>query len=161
MTTDTHSAELSRLLDRFGLHLPDLRFIERDALSKAQPATIHTTDRTPVIFDPDHGTPVSPRESCKEAGTMDIGGKSTTGADGRFRWKLTAFICEGPFTLTEEPVAFVATPRAVAPVLMTTNTVAAGNDLEIDVFSWTTEGTPAPFTRFSWRCWLQLPPVIL
>lgn len=161
MTTDTHSAELARLLDRVGLHLPDLRFIDRDAISKAAPATIHTTDRTPVIFDPTHGAASGPRESCAEAATMDIGGKATTGGDGRFLWKLSAYVCEKPFILSDEPVAFVATPRATAPVLITTNTVATGNDLQIDVFSWTAEGTPAPFTRFSWRCWLQLPPVLL
>ena len=162
MTTDSAGlAEIARLLDRFGLHIPDLRFLDRDAISKAAPATIHTTDRTPVIFDPEHGTPSGPREICTEAATMDIGGKATTGGDGRFLWKLSAYVCEKPFILSDEPVAFVATPRAAAPVLVTTTTLATGNDLQVEVFSWTAAGAPAPFTRFSWRCWLQLPPVIL
>ena len=162
MTTDSpHPAELSRLLDRFGLHLPDLRFIERDALSNNEGVQVHTTDRTPVIFDPTHGSPGGPRESCADSRALDIGGKSVTGVDGKVRWKLTSYICEDIHLSVEEPAAFVATPRSTVPVMMTTNTVATGPDLEIDVFSWTPAGDPAPFVRFSWRCWVQQPPVIL
>ncbi|MDH3264354.1 MAG: hypothetical protein OEM24_10175, partial [Paracoccaceae bacterium] len=92
---------------------------------------------------------------------MDIGGKSVTGSDGKMRWKLSNYICDLGRIVIEEPVAFVATPRATTPFLMTSITVSLGNDLEIDVFSWDVNGNPAAGTRFSWRCWFNFPPVIL
>lgn len=160
---DDRIAEMRTALGKFGLQLPELRFIERDALSNVEPTQFHITDRTPVIFDPSHGTGTGggPREIRFAGQAMDIGGKSITGNDGRMQWKLTNYICEGNLQIIEEPVAFVATPRATGPVLMTTNTVSTGNDLVIDVFSWTVAGAPAANTRFSWRCWFNFPQIIL
>ncbi|MGB5558599.1 MAG: hypothetical protein WBN04_11370, partial [Paracoccaceae bacterium] len=92
---------------------------------------------------------------------MDIGGKSVTGSDGKLRWKLSNYICDIGIVFIDEPVAFVATARATVARMMTSNTVSTGRDLEIDVFSWDSDGKPASGTRFSWRCWFNLPPVIL
>lgn len=164
MTKDSEQvAALRKALSGLDLHLPDLNFIERDALSNVEPTQFHVTDRTPVIFDPSHGTGTGggPREFCFAGQAMDIGGKSVTGSDGKMRWVLKNYICDDRLIAVDEPVAFVATPRATGPVLMTTNTVSSGSDLVIDVFSWTITGAPAANTRFSWRCWFSFPPIIL
>ena len=158
--TDDAVTALRQHFDRLGLDPFSLRFLDRDALSNVEGVQLHTTDRTPVIFDPTHGGG-GPREICAQGQGLDIGGKAVTGSDGKLRWKLTNFICEDIHLGVEEPAAFVATPRSTVPVLMTTNTVSTGPDLEIDVFSWTLSGDPAPGVRFSWRCWVNLPPVIL
>jgi hypothetical protein len=159
---DERVAAVHTALGKFGLHLPELNFIEKDALSNVEGTRFHITDRTPVIFDPDHSSGAGgPREFCFSGQAMDIGGKSITGSDGKMRWILTNYICEDALRVIEEPVAFVATPRATGPVLMTSNTVSTGTDLVIDVFSWNTDGTPAANTRFSWRCWFNFPQIIL
>lgn len=158
-----HVAALRKALGGLDLHLPDLRFIERDALSNIESTQFHITDRTPVIFDPSHstGSGGGPREFCFAGQGMDIAGKAVTGNSGRMQWKLTSYICENGPLLIEEPAAFVATPRSAGPVMMTSTTVSVGPDLVIDVFSWTTGGAPAPNTAFSWRCWFNLVPIIL
>lgn len=160
---DERVASIRTALQGFGLDLPVLKFIERDALSNVQGAQVHITDRTPVIFDPttSDGSGGGPREFCFAGPGMDIGGKAVTGSDGRMQWKLTNYICENGPLAVDEPVSFVATPRAASAVMMTSTTVSTGSDLVIDVFSWNPDGSPAPGTRFSWRCWFNLPPIIL
>ncbi len=164
MTKDTKNvAEMRKALGNFGLDLGQLNFIERDALSNVEGTRFHITDRTPILVpddSPSHGGG-GPREFCFSGQAMDIGGKSITGSDGKMRWILTNYICEDALRVIEEPVAFVATPRATGPVMMTSNTVSTGNDLVIDVFSWNADGTPAANIRFSWRCWFNFPQIIL
>lgn len=158
--TDDHVAAMHTALGNFGLQLPDLNFIERDALSNVEPTQFHITDRTPVIFDPSHSTGAGggPREFCFPGRAMDIGGKAMTGSDGMMRWKLTSYVCQNDHLLIEEPVSFVATARSTRAVMMTTNTVSVANgDLVIDVFSWNVDGSPAANTRFGWRCWFNFP----
>lgn len=158
---DKNVAELQRALAKLDLHLPELNFIERDALSNVEGTQFHVTDRTPVIFDPDVSSGSGgPREFCFAGQSMDIGGKAATGADGKMRWKLSNYICDLGQIIIEEPIAFVATARSTTPVVMTTNTISVGNDLEIDVFSWDQSGNPSPGKRYSWRCWFNFPPVI-
>jgi hypothetical protein len=159
---DKRIAAIHTALGNLGLDLPSLNFIERDALSNVEGTRFHVTDRTPILV-PDDASHAGggPREFCFAGQAMDIGGKSITGSDGKMRWTLKDYICEDPLMFIEEPVAFVATPRAAGPVMMTSTTVSTGNDLVIDVFSWNTNGTPAASTRFSWRCWFNFPQVIL
>jgi hypothetical protein len=152
--------ELMKALQAFDLPLLDLNFVVRDALSNTTRTQIHITDRTPVILDPDIGGGDSNREFCNVGDGIDIGGKSSTGNDGKTHWKLSNFICESSAITVDEPVAFVATARADRPIVMTSETVAVGNDLEIDVYSWDINGNPAPGTRFSWRCWAHNPIVV-
>jgi hypothetical protein len=160
---DERVAAVHTALGNLGLDLPSLNFIEKDALSNVEGTRFHITDRTPILVpddSPSHGGG-GPREFCFSGQAMDIGGKAVTGSDGKMRWILTNYICEDALRVIDEPVAFVATPRATGPVLMTSNTVSTGNDLVIDVFSWNTDGTPAASTRFSWRCWFNFPQIIL
>ena len=151
---------LTKALQAFGIPLPEINFVVRDALSNTTRIQIHETDRTPVVFDPDIGGGDGIREICSFSNGIDTGGKSVTGSDGKTRWRLSHFICESGAIKVEEPVAFVATARADRPVIMTSETVSVGNDLEIDIYSWDINGNPAPGTRFSWRCWAHSPAVV-
>lgn len=154
--------DLRKALANLDLHLPELKFIEKDAISNVEATQFHNTDRTPVIFDPDVSDGSGgPREFCFSGQAMDIGGKAVTGSDGKMRWKLTNYICEDRLMVVDEPVAFVATARATVARMMTSNTVSTGKDLEIDVFSWDSDGNPAGGTSFSWRCWFNFPVIIL
>ena len=148
---------LTKALQAFDLPLLDLNFVVRDALSNTTRTQIHITDRTPVVFDPDISGGDGIREFCNVGDGIDIGGKSATGSDGKTRWRLSNFICESAAINVDEPVAFVATARADRPVVMTSETVSVGNNLEIDIYSWDINGNPAPGTRFSWRCWAHSP----
>jgi hypothetical protein len=145
-------------LGRFNIEADRIHLIERNALSTShQNVIIHETDRTPVIFDPDLGGDAGPRERCETRPySMDIGGVASTDRDGRFRWKLSDFICNDPDTSGHysEPISFVATAMRSTPITMTTRVRNVGDDVEIDVFSWDATGDPAPSVRFGWRLWI-------
>lgn len=77
---------LTKALQAFGIQLSDLNFVVRDALSNTTQTQIHTTDRTPVVLDPDTGGG-GIREFCNVGHGIDIGGKSVTGSNGKTRWR--------------------------------------------------------------------------
>ncbi|MEM9740493.1 MAG: hypothetical protein AAF829_11545 [Pseudomonadota bacterium] len=150
--------QLVKALDQFDLDIGILNFVERDALStNHSPVTIHQTDRTPVVVDPDIGGDGSPRESCSTRfATVDICGLTRTGRDGSVRWKLSDYQC-GPIsqeTAYEQPHGFVATAMTSSPVLVTARQRLLDNDVEFDVFTWQTDGMPAERIQFSWRYWV-------
>jgi hypothetical protein len=108
-----------------------------------------------VVFDPDIGPGDGVVERCfPSVNGFDIGGKATTNDAGRLTWKLSDFTCDISSAI-EEPASFVATAQSDSPVILTTKTVFAGNNLVIEVFSWNVDGNPAPNVRFAWRCWMM------
>ncbi len=153
---------LRKLFLDLGLNFPGLNFIERDAVYRVQSATVHETDRTPVIFDPDlgGGTGETPAR-CFESGAIDVGGQASTDNAGRFTWKLSSFVCKSDRANFVKPETFVATAISGSPIFLTTRTVSATGDLVIDVFSWDTDGAPAPNVRFAWRCWVPTQAIVL
>src|SRR5262245_23011234 len=84
---------LKKLLRDLGLDFPGFNFVERDALYRIQGATVHETDRTPVIFDPDLGSPGEVPVRCYPSEAIDLGGQAVTDAAGRLTWKLSDFVC--------------------------------------------------------------------
>lgn len=161
MTTESKLKRLAKALADLGLKFPGLNFIQRDALSAGQSVRIHEVDRTPVVVDPDIGTGDGIKERCFDSRGLDVGGRDSTGSNGRTTWRLSDFICLAGRPRFSEPKSFVATAEAsAAAIVMTTRTVSAGSDLVIDVFSWNIDGSPAPSVRFSFRCWTEDPIVI-
>ena len=53
-----------------------------------------------------------------------------------------------PFTMVDDPVSFVVTAMADSPVFMTAPIVSTGQDLIVNVFSWITDGKPAPKVHY-------------
>jgi hypothetical protein len=157
--TEAELKKIRAALAALKLDLPELNFIQKDSLSNVENVTIHQVDRTPVVFDPDLGEG-QPQEFCFASRGLDIAGKAVTDRNGRHRWELKNYICEAPRVSISEPVAFVATARSRVPVVMTTETVATGTTLVIEVFSWDMSGAAAANVRFSWRCWAESPHII-
>lgn len=147
--------KLKKLLADLGLSFPGIDFLERDCLYRAQGATAHEVDHTPVVFDPELGGGNSVRARCFDIGSLDLGGQATTGGDGHLTWKLSNFVCRRGGNSYLTPTAFVTTAISSSPVFLTTRIVSTGPDLVIDVFSWDTNGDRAASVRFAWRCWVQ------
>ena len=165
MTSKTSKETLETLKTLFrdlGIDFPGLNFVERDCVYKAQDATVHETDRTPVIFDPGlgGGTGEIPAR-CFGSGSLDLGGQAVTDNAGRFTWKLSNFVCKGDRSSYLAPTSFVTTAMSGVPVFLTTVTLSIGSDLVIDVFSWTPSGVSAPNIRFAWRCWVPTQTIVL
>jgi hypothetical protein len=150
---------LTKLFRDLGIDFPGLNFLERDAIYKIEGATVHETDRTPVIFDPDF-PPTEVPARCFASDAIDLGGQAVTDAAGRLTWKLSNFVCKGDRANYLAPPAFVATAMSSAAIVLTTRTVSLGSDLVIDVFSWDASGAPAPNVRFAWRCWIPTQAIV-
>jgi len=152
---------LRKLFLDLGLDFPGLNFVERNCVYKAQSATVHEVDRTPVIFDPDLGGGTEVPARCFDSGSLDLGGQAVTDNAGRFTWKLSSFVCKADRGNYAAPATFVTTAMSSSPIFLTTQTLSIGSDLVIDVFSWDTNGAPAPNVRFAWRCWVPTQSIVL
>jgi hypothetical protein len=161
MSAKDSKEKLAKLLSDLGLDLGGLSFLERDCLYRTEGAAAHEVDRTPVIFDPDLGPGDGVRARCFDIQSLDLGGQATTDGAGRLTWKLSNFVCSTQGISYLAPSAFVATAMSSSPVFITTRTLSTGSDLVIDVFSWDTDGAPAPNVRFAWRCWVQSQAIVL
>ena len=152
---------LKTLFRDLGLDFPGLNFIQRDCIYKAEAATVHEVDRTPVIFDPNLGGPGEVPARCFESGSLDLAGESVTDSAGRFTWRLSDFICSSDRAGYLAPASFVTTAMSGAPIFLTARILSSGADLVIDVFSWDVSGAPAPNVRFAWRCWVPTQAIVL
>jgi hypothetical protein len=98
-------------------------------------------------------------------GEVDISGTAQTGANGRFEWKLSDFLCESQLidaagrTLVIDDVNFLATPisTTVSPtarLLTTTRGLISNNgrQVTVTVFTWQPGGQAAGSVSFAWRC---------
>jgi hypothetical protein len=152
---------LKKLFRDLGIDFPGLNFVERDCVYKVQDATVHETDRTPVIFDPDlgGGTGEIPTR-CFPSGSLDLGGQAVTDNTGRFTWKLSNFVCAADRSSYLAPTSFVATAMSLTPAFLTSVTLSIGADLIVDVLSWTPSGVSAPNVRFAWRCWVPAQSIV-
>ena len=104
-----------------------------------------------------------PRKICSwHSPVFDLGGVSSTLADGKRVFLLSDFFCQmfiRPIGFVE-PVNVVATPRAERPVFLTMTyapvppdpQVPYIPDVQITVFAWGANGAPAPNVEFDWRC---------
>ena len=71
---------LGKALASLGLHLPDLKFVQRDSLrAPVQPVTIHEIDRTPILSERGGGE-ARIRAQCSDSVGVDIGGWAPTAA---------------------------------------------------------------------------------
>lgn len=152
---------LTKLFRDLGLDFPGLNFIERDCVYKIERAIVHEVDRTPVIFDPEFGGGGEVPTRCFESDAIDLGGQAVTDNSGRFTWKLSNFVCKADRAGYQTPASFVTTALSSAPIFLTARIVSSGVDLVIDVFSWDTNGAPAPNIRFAWRCWVPSQAIVL
>jgi hypothetical protein len=159
VTPETLEA-LRKIFRDLGLDFPGFHFIEQDALYTRHGAKIHEVDRTPVIVLDDGsgggGSGEVPTR-CFEKGSIDLGGQSTTDNAGRLTWKLDDYICRDDRTSYLAPTSFVTTALSTAPVFLTARMVSGG---VVDVFSWGTNGAPAPNVRFAWRCWVPTEAIV-
>ncbi|MEO0817169.1 MAG: hypothetical protein AAFX86_07650 [Pseudomonadota bacterium] len=158
--TSKKREQLIKALDQVGANLGVLNLVERDAMSQnLYQVTVHETDRTPVVVDPELGGDGAPRESCfTSQSTLDICGMSKTVSSGKIQWRLSSYLC-GPRPTVPSyqlPHSFVATPMSAEPVIVTARQRLLDADVEFDVFSWNPDGTPAPNVQFSWRYWVNL-----
>lgn len=90
---------------------------------------------------------------CNDSTLLDVGGLSSTGADGTATVLVSNFVCNFHAYTYSEPINVVATPRTASPVFLTlTHTLTPANDIQINVFTWDANGNPAPDVSFDWRC---------
>lgn len=161
MSSTASRETLRKLLLELGLKFPGLVFLDRNCIYKSQSATVHEVDRTPVLFDPDLGGGGEGPVRCFDNESLDLGGHAVTDSAGRLTWKLSNFVCQAEDISYSAPASFVTTAMSSSPIFLTTRTLSIGSDVVIDVFSWDTNGVPAPNVSFAWRCWvLKQSPVL-
>ena len=149
------STDAAAALEGLGLHVPNLELVLRNSLYVGEDVKVHEVDLTPKLSESLEST-----ARCFSSDGIDVGGKAVTDGSGRVTLQLSTFVCL-PGLNTSEPVSFVATARSRNPVIITFRTVSTGDDLVLEVFSWDTNGNPAPGVDFAWRCWTHGPyPVV-
>jgi hypothetical protein len=107
-----------------------------------------------------------PGKSCSNMRLLDVAGNSSTADDGKHAFLLSVCICTQ--NLFAAPVNLVATPRSEKPCYTTTmlNLVPSPtwpgffSDVQITVFTWSPNGSPAPNVSVDWRCRLPWPEII-
>jgi hypothetical protein len=95
-----------------------------------------------------------PGKRCNAATLLDASGVSSTGSDGKRVFLLSDFVCFAQLNALAEPINVVATPRSETPFFLTMTHALnnTANDVQITVFAWDSNGTPAPNVIFDWRC---------
>lgn len=100
-----------------------------------------------------------PGKSCNQASLIDVHGTSGTDANGQRTIMLSDFFCLNLFAMAD-PVNVVATARTATPINVTATHSLVSKlvngfnfiDVQIDLFSWTANGKPAPNVTIDWRC---------
>ena len=100
-----------------------------------------------------------PGKSCQQMRLLDVAGNSSTGDDGKRVFLLSDFLCSTD-NVFAAPVNLVATPRSASPCSATTTLTLVPNpalptsfsDVQITVFAWNPNGSPAPGVSIDWRC---------
>jgi hypothetical protein len=111
----------------------------------------HVISKNLIIFRP----PV-----CATYRLLDVDGYSNTLASGTQVFSINDFICPDDRTFFyDEPVNVVVTPRSMSPFFLTmtyslvyTPPSPYANNVQITVFAWDANGSPAPDVEFHWRC---------
>jgi hypothetical protein len=106
-----------------------------------------------------------PIKNCSNWQLLDVAANSSTADNGKRTFLLTDFVCDQ--NLFAPPVNLVATPRSEKPCYTTTNinpvpspTPGYYSDVQITVFTWSPDGSPAPNVSVDWRCRLPWPVII-
>jgi hypothetical protein len=128
-----------------------IQFFQSVALTTKQPGS--TTQRHQIANLPNR---------CYDNHVLDVSGIATTAANGQSVFRLTNFMCPAG-EVFRVPVNVVATPFSSKPFFLTVmhTVINNGADVEIRVFAWKPNGTPAPTVTFNWRCRVELPQIIL
>lgn len=107
---------------------------------------------------------------CDQRQVLDMVGYGYTAASGSTTFSINELLCpnEGFRLLYEEPVNVLVTANTDRPFFATMVYVIVytpppnplGTDLRITVHTWQPNGTPAPQTKFHWRCRVPFPQTI-
>ena len=109
-----------------------------------------------------------PGKSCSAMDLLDVAGNTSTGADGKRVFLLSDFLCS-TINNFAAPVNLVATPRSASPCYATSTLTLVQNptlpfafsDLQITIFTWAPNGSPAPGVSVDWRCRLGTVNIVL
>ncbi len=102
-----------------------------------------------------------PGKDCSIVRLLEATGVSSTLADGKRVFQVSDVVCpEGALWSFGEPINVVATALAESPILltMTYSLISQGPDpsfqpdVQMTVFAWNIDGSPAPNVVFDWRC---------
>jgi hypothetical protein len=102
-----------------------------------------------------------PGKDCSIVRLLEAAGVSSTLADGKRVFQVSDVVCpEGVLWSFGEPINVVATPLAESPILltMTYSLISQGPDpsfqpdVQMTIFAWNADGSPAPNIMFDWRC---------
>ena len=151
--------ERSTTLAQLGGLVPSFNLVRLISLYDSDDVTLKSQSlRTDVVKSDDFGSGSNLGTTVCDPGlgAIDATGQLRTGDDGTITWRLADVICPGPgdVQIVEGPASFVATPITTAPIFLTTRIVFPDppEDLIVHVFTWDSNGTPAPKVAFSWRC---------
>ncbi len=102
-----------------------------------------------------------PEKVCSFVPLLDATGVSSTLADGKRVFHVSDVVCpQGVSSGFGEPINVIATPLAEsgAFLTMTYSLISQGPDpsfqpdVQMTVFAWNIDGSPAPNVVFDWRC---------
>ena len=102
-----------------------------------------------------------PSKDCSIVHLLEATGVSSTLADGKRVFQVSDVVCPQGVTFGfAEPINIVATPLAESPIFLTMSYALIPQgpdpsfklDVQITVFAWNANGSPAPNVLFDWRC---------
>ena len=148
--------KIKKELKGLGRALVDPRTEEASLVALLRRFSIYTWE-SPVNVQHREAIINGVRIRCINEHAIDVAGRSGTDQNGRMTWKLSDFICKSDNRRFQEPISFLATPHAKAPVYVTVHVSQPilpqpPDDVVVRVFSWNSNGEPAPSIPFSWRC---------
>jgi hypothetical protein len=98
--------------------------------------------------------------SCTASELLDVSASATTGSAGNVTLLINDFLCPNDVgRIYSEPVNIAATPASTTPFFVTvTHSLVATppstftTNVQINIFAWNANGTPAPNVTVNWRC---------
>jgi hypothetical protein len=151
---DNKQQQLEAILDR------KLGDEELQLIPLIESFAIHTITECTVV---QRNIILATPNSCYGSRVMDISSYAVTGSNGQSVLRLTKFMCPSSDERFHGPINVVATPFSTKPFFVTVShsLINNGADVEIKVFAWKPNGTPAANVTFHWRCRVERPIIIL
>ena len=142
----------------------DIRAGEEHLIHLTFPIASSTRESGQVTFD----RIFFPGRFCSPMDLLDVAGNTSTGVDGKRVFRLSDFLCSTNNAFAA-PVNLVVTPRSASPCYATSTLTLVPNptlptafsDVEITIFTWAPNGSPAPSVSVDWRCRLVQFQIIL
>jgi hypothetical protein len=128
-------------------------------ISFLQPVAVSTTSENAAVTK--RSILIARPNQCHLSRALDVSGLTTTGTDGTITFRLRSFLCHTGEDFAQ-PINVVVTPISRTPCFATVRAVLvdSADDVEIQLWSWNPDGSPAPRVTVNWRCRVDMPIIL-